>query len=90
MEIALDTMTVPEKLRLMEALWADLSRHADTLELPAWHAQALRETERRVAEGKETALDWEPAKRQLRAGFRCLRDTAQRCKLKSCRERLPK
>ena len=43
MEIALDTMTMPEKLRLMEALWADLSRHADDMELPAWHAQALRE-----------------------------------------------
>ena len=69
MEIALDTMTVPEKLRLMEALWADLSRHADTLELPAWHAQALRETERRVAEGKETAMDWETARKDLRERF---------------------
>ena len=69
MEIALDTMTVPEKLRLMEALWADLSRHADTVELPAWHAQALRETEQRVAEGKEVALDWETAKKELRERF---------------------
>ena len=65
MEITLEKMTVPEKLRLMEALWADLSRHADTLELPAWHAQALRETEHRVAEGKETAIDWETAKKEL-------------------------
>jgi hypothetical protein len=69
MEIALDTMTVPGKLRLMEALWADLSRHADTLELPAWHAQALRETEHQVAEGKETAIDWETAKKELRERF---------------------
>jgi hypothetical protein len=69
MEIALDTMTVPEKLRLMEALWADLSRHAEAVELPAWHAQALRETEQRVAEGKEVALDWETAKKELRERF---------------------
>ena len=69
MEITLDAMTVPEKLQLMEALWADLSRHADNLELPAWHAQALRETELRVAEGKEVAVDWETAKNELRERF---------------------
>ena len=69
MEITLDKMTMPEKLRLMEALWADLSRHADAMELPAWHAQALRETEQRVAEGKEAAIDWETAKRALRERF---------------------
>jgi hypothetical protein len=69
MEIVLDKMTMPEKLRLMEALWADLSRHADDMELPTWHAQALRETEQRVAEGKETAIDWETAKKELRERF---------------------
>ena len=69
MEITLDKMTVPEKLCLMEALWTDLSRHADALELPAWHAQALRETGQRVAEGKEAAIDWETAKKELRERF---------------------
>jgi hypothetical protein len=66
MEIILDEMTVPEKLRLMEALWMDLSRHADDMELPSWHAQALRETEQRVAQGKEVAIEWEAAKKALR------------------------
>lgn len=69
MEITLEKMTVPEKLRLMEALWSDLSRHADDLELPAWHANVLHETGQRVAEGKETAMDWETAKRELRERF---------------------
>jgi hypothetical protein len=69
MEIILDQMTLPEKLRLMEALWADLSRHAEAMELPAWHAQALRETEQRVADGKEIALDWDAAKKTLRERF---------------------
>ena len=66
MEITLDTMTVPEKLRLMEDLWADLSRHAAGLELPAWHANVLAETAQRVAGGKEIAIDWELAKKELR------------------------
>ena len=66
MEIALDKMTRPEKLRLMEALWADLSRNEQAVELPSWHEQALRETEQRVGAGEEVAVDWETAKQQLR------------------------
>ena len=69
MEITLEKMTVPEKLRLMEALWADLSRHQEDVELPAWHANALQETGQRVAEGKEIAIEWEAAKRELRERF---------------------
>jgi hypothetical protein len=69
MEITLDKMTVPEKLRLMEALWADLSRHEEAMELPAWHAHVLQETGQRVAAGKETAIDWETAKKELRERF---------------------
>ncbi len=65
MGITLDKMTVPEKLQLMEALWADLSRHEADVELPAWHGQVLRETGQRAADGKENAVDWETAKREL-------------------------
>ena len=57
-----------EKLRLMEALWADLSRNEAELESPAWHADALRETSERVARGEEKILDWEQAKAELRKG----------------------
>jgi Putative addiction module component len=69
MEITLDKMTVPEKLQLMEALWADLSRREADVELPAWHGQVLRETGQRVADEKEIAVDWETAKRELRERF---------------------
>ena len=64
--LPLDRMTTEEKLRAMEALWADLTRNADDFESPAWHADVLREREQRVVEGKETFVDWEDAKRQLR------------------------
>jgi hypothetical protein len=30
-------MSVAEKLRAMEMLWADLSRNEATFESPAWH-----------------------------------------------------
>lgn len=57
-----------EKLKLMEMLWAELSRAEAELESPAWHATALRETAADRTSGKETVLDWEQAKEKLRAG----------------------
>jgi len=56
-----------EKIKLMELLWADLSRDEAAMESPAWHADALRETAERRAHGDETLLDWEQAKEKLRS-----------------------
>jgi len=64
--LPLDKMTTAEKLRAMETIWADLCRHEEELESPAWHEQVLREREERVKSGKEKFLDWEVAKKQLR------------------------
>lgn len=64
--LPLDRMTTAETLRAMETLWADRSRNADTFESRVWHADVLRERQQRVDEGKETFVDWEEAKRQLR------------------------
>ena len=67
---ALDIQQMPrsEKLKLMETLWADLSRDEAEVESPAWHADALRETAERVARGEEKILDWEQTKAELRQG----------------------
>jgi len=58
-----------EKLRLMETLWEELSRSESELESPAWHAEELAKTEKRLAEGKEQILDWQDAKKKLRKRF---------------------
>lgn len=65
---ALEILQLPrqEKLRLMEVLWADLSREENDWESPAWHETALRETVGRVDRGEEPLLDWEAAKIKLR------------------------
>ena len=67
---ALEIQQMPrqEKLKLMETLWAELSRDEAELESPAWHADALRETSERHARGEESVLDWEQAKAKLRQG----------------------
>ena len=60
--LPLEKMTLAEKMQAMEELWADLSRN-DRFESPAWHADVLKA---RSAENE--FVDWEAAKRQLRAG----------------------
>ncbi len=59
--LPLEKMTVAEKLRAMEELWADLSS-GENFESPAWHGEVLKQ---RAAE--ENFMDWETAKKQLRA-----------------------
>jgi len=58
-----------EKLRMVDALWADLLSEEELLESPAWHEKVIQETERRFAEGKERILDWQTAKKELRNHF---------------------
>ena len=63
---ALQSISLPDKLRVMEALWADLSQEEDRFESPAWHAQALREAECAMKNGKAKFSDWETAKKRIR------------------------
>jgi len=65
--LPLDQMTIEEKLRVMEAIWDDLSRHADQIQPPAWHGKVLAELAAAIERGEETFEDWETAKRRLRA-----------------------
>ncbi len=67
--LQVEKMSRTEKLQAMEAIWAALSVPDSELDSPAWHANALRETEDRVARGEERIVDWETAKRELRNRF---------------------
>jgi len=64
--LPLNEMTVREKLQLMEALWADLSRDSDAIESPDWHREVLEDRERRIASGEANFSDWEKAKADIR------------------------
>jgi hypothetical protein len=65
--VDLRQMSVPEKLRLMEDLWRDLSQSERDVTSPEWHGAILAEREHKLASGEDTLLDWDAAKRQLRA-----------------------
>ena len=59
-------MTVPDKIRLMEALWRDLSEGDKVVESPDWHAEVLADRVSRLASGQDTFIDWDVAKKLLR------------------------
>lgn len=63
------TLSRKEKLRMMEALWADLSKDETSMESPAWHEGALSETRARYDAGQEKIMDWQDAKKELRKRF---------------------
>lgn len=64
--LSLDTMTVADKLRVIETIWDDLIRSAEQVPSPAWHSDVLRARELRVREGKSQYRDWDDAKRRIR------------------------
>jgi hypothetical protein len=59
-------MPIRKKLRVMEAIWDDISREEENLEVPQWHKDVLDERERLIAEGKSQFVDWEEAKQQIK------------------------
>ena len=67
--IEIKQLSREEKLRVMEAIWEDLSTEDELIESPEWHKDALQETERRLSSGQEKIMEWQDAKKELRNRF---------------------
>ena len=67
--IEIKQLSREEKLRVMEAIWEDLSDEEEQVESPDWHKEALQETERRLSSGQEKIVDWKDVKKDLRKRF---------------------
>jgi putative addiction module component (TIGR02574 family) len=65
-DLTLSELSFAEKLNLMEALWADLSRDEKKLKSPTWHETVLKDREEAFMAGKVTVSDWEQAKRRIK------------------------
>jgi len=70
-DLPISDLSLAQKLDLMEALWADLSRDDKSLESPAWHREVLEDRRKAFEAGKISAFDWEEAK--IRIGERLSR-----------------
>jgi hypothetical protein len=64
--LPLDQMTRDEKLRVLEAIQADLSRNGEQVQSPGWHEGELRERDDKLKSVGELPVDWETAKTHLR------------------------
>jgi hypothetical protein len=67
--VDIGSLSREEKLRIMEAIWEDLSKEQEQVESPEWHREALEETERRRKSGRESVVGWQDAKKKLRKRF---------------------
>ncbi|MGZ8842126.1 MAG: addiction module protein [Pyrinomonadaceae bacterium] len=63
--LALEDMTIEEKLQVMEALWADLCQHEEALPVHEWQKKILDRRETLIAEGKTRFIDWEESKKRI-------------------------
>ena len=70
LSLALDKMTVAEKLAAMEQLWDDLCKTPDAVKSPPWHGRILAERKRRVREGNARFSDLPDAVKRIRKATR--------------------
>jgi putative addiction module component (TIGR02574 family) len=61
----IDAMTVAEKIRLLERVWASLCQN--TVEFPSqeWHREILEQRARRLSEGHATVSSWTESRTRL-------------------------
>ena len=65
-EAAIHELGVEQKLGLMEAIWADLTRDEDKVPIPPWHLEVLEERQRRWDRGECVLLDLDDAIAEVR------------------------
>jgi len=67
--IAIDNLSVADKIVLMERLWDDLSRRPSDVASPDWHGDILDDRRAAVHEGRIAFIEWADAKKRLRERF---------------------
>jgi len=65
--LPLATMTVNDKIQVMESIWLSISQEPSGMDSPAWHHDVLAARKARIAAGTARYDDWDKAKRRIRA-----------------------
>ncbi len=64
-DIPLESMSVAEKMQLLESVWSSLCKNPGDVRSPEWHEQVLAERTRRLESGEATISSWADAKERL-------------------------
>ena len=63
--MSIETMSVAEKVRLLESVWGSLCAHPGDVQSPEWHREVLEDRRRRLEDGRATVSAWADAKARL-------------------------
>lgn len=61
----IEKMTIPERLRTMEALWDALCHDKTEPNSPQWHADVLADRRRKIDSGEAKFVSIDEAKRRI-------------------------
>lgn len=64
-ELPLDSLTVAEKVRLLESVWDSLCHQSGDVRSPQWHREVLEERAKRLSDGRASVSHWSEAKARL-------------------------
>ena len=64
-EIPLETLSVPERIRLLERVWDSLCSKSGDVRSPEWHREVLEARKHRIEDGRATVSPWNEAKARL-------------------------
>jgi len=63
--LPLQTMSIEEKIEVMESLWDDLCGTAGSTLSPDWHGSILTARKAALKAGEDQILNWETAKKKI-------------------------
>ena len=66
LELPLNTMSVGEKVQLLEQVWDNLCQQSGDVRSPEWHAAILIERQKQIEDGRMSVSIWTEAKERLR------------------------
>lgn len=64
-DLPLNSMSIAEKVQLLEQVWDSLCQDKGEVRSPQWHAAILAERQRQIASGEMTVSPWLEAKERL-------------------------
>jgi putative addiction module component (TIGR02574 family) len=64
-ELPLNTMSVGEKIQLLEQVWDNLCHQSGDVRYPEWHFAILKERQEQIEEGRMSVSPWSEAKERL-------------------------
>jgi putative addiction module component (TIGR02574 family) len=64
-ENELETLSLPEKLQLVEDLWDSIARSAADVPIPEWQKEELTRRKKRYLQNPDSAQPWSQVKKSI-------------------------